>query len=114
MPNTPVTRQDLLDAIKEMKTLPPTGEVDHPDENGPIKKPTDRYMHLPETTRLWIEGLRPEDTKEIDDVRKWFRNTRIITAFGKWLVVALVAALVGTGQVGKAFFEVVSYFKGAS
>ena len=112
MPNTPVTRQELLDAIRTMKDTVP--DYNGATPNGPVKTPADKYIHVPETTREWIEGLRPDDTKEIDDVRRWFRNTRIITTFGKWVVVALVATLVATGQVGKVIFEALSYFKGAS
>lgn len=111
MPNTPVTRQELLDAIKELGT--PKNPLTDPlqEDSGPIKNPIDKYAQLPETTRDWLEGLRVDDLKEIDDVRRWFRNTRIITTFGKWLVVALVAALVGTGQVGKILFEVISFYR---
>lgn len=110
MPNSSLTRQELLDAIKELKPVP--SYEDEPAMNGPVHKPIDKYSQLPETTRDWLEGLRPDDTKEIDDVRRWFRNSKIITAFGRWLVVAMVAVFLATGQATELFFKIISRITG--
>jgi hypothetical protein len=114
VPNTPVTRGELFEALQKLGEAPRYRELEpEASENGPVQRPVAKYSQIPEPTRDWLERLRPDDIKEIDDVRRWFRNTRIISAFGKWVVVALVAILVATGQISKAFVEVISYLQGA-
>lgn len=60
-------------------------EIDGPDKaawpHGPIGNPVDRYLHLPEFTRRFLEQLREEEVSGLNDFarmsewkRQWFAN----------------------------------------
>lgn len=102
-----LTREELLAAIKQLqpKEYEPNQSV-----HGAITSPTDRYAHLPEPTRKWLEGLRQEDLTELNEAQRLYRKAKIILGAAKWLVVALVGALLVSGRIGEAAERIYGYF----
>lgn len=85
-------------------------DADPASPHGPIANPTDRYAHLPEPTRKWLDEQRPED---LDDWRRAMRTYRAARIFFNvtWkIIVTLVAAFMGTLAFGKGILEALSTF----
>lgn len=76
---------------------------------GPIANPVDRFGHLPEPTRKWLEGLREEDLNELTEIRQLMHRAKIIGRFGKWIVATMLAALLGGVAIGEAIAKILNW-----
>jgi hypothetical protein len=94
----------------DRKDDPPWEE--EPNEHGPINNPVDRFIHLPRPTRRWLESLREEDIRDIEEAAEFLHKTKTIGKFGKWLVITFVAIFVGMVQFGEAFVKGLTWFLG--
>lgn len=81
-------------------------------EFGPIQRPIQKFLHLPEHTRKWLEELREEDIEEIDDAVGFYRKSKSFLTVFKWLVVTLVAVFMGTYKLGEAILKITTGGKG--
>ena len=66
------------------------------------RDPIDRYGQLPEGTRRWLENLREDDLKELDEERKFYRSVKTIARFNKYLVMLIVGIFVAAVQFGES------------
>src|SRR5665647_540140 len=64
--------------------------------------PVERFSQLPETTRQWLENLREDDIKEMEEERKFYRTIKTIVRFNKYLGMFIIAVFVGAVQFGDA------------
>jgi hypothetical protein len=76
-------------------------DPDPPSPFGPIANPVDRFGHLPEGTRKWLEGLRDEDIQELKEAIKFQRSAKTVGTFGKWLVITIVSTFIGAVAFGE-------------
>jgi hypothetical protein len=80
---------------------PPTAaEIADVQRHGPIMNPVDRFVHLPEETRKWLEQLRPEDLKDLDEARRFHHDAKAVGRFAKWLVLGVAGAFLLAAQFG--------------
>lgn len=54
---------------------------------GPITNPVDRFSHLPEHTRAWLESLRAEDIGTLQGILVSYRRATIAGWLVKWIFV---------------------------
>ncbi len=64
--------------------------------------PVERFGQLPEPTRKWLEDLRKEDIKELNDAVRFFHATKAGGKFVKWLMFMIVTIFVGAAAFGEA------------
>jgi hypothetical protein len=81
-----------------------------PSPHGPIRNPVDRFAHLPEPTRQFLEELRPEDLDDYRKILRGFRNTSTIVWFVKWFLVTMAGFFVATITFGESFLKMLSWF----
>jgi hypothetical protein len=80
----------------------PPRDLDDASPFGPINNPVDRFIHLPEGTRRWLEQLRAEDLRDLDDARKFQHQAKAIGKFFKWVVLSIFALFIMAAQFGEA------------
>jgi hypothetical protein len=71
--------------------------------------PVDRFNQLPESTRRWLENLRDDDIKEMEEERKFYRTVQTIIKFNKYLGVFIIATFIGAVQFGEAIQKFISW-----
>lgn len=76
---------------------------------GPIPNPVDRFAHLPEPTRKWLESLREDDLQDIIGAVQLFHRAQIILRFGKWTAATILAALIAGVAAGEAIQKVLAW-----
>lgn len=76
---------------------------------GPITNPVDRFAHLPEPTRKWLESLREDDLKDIVESVQLYHRARIIGKFGKWTLATILAALIAGVAAGEAIQKIFAW-----
>jgi hypothetical protein len=79
--------------------------------NGPIANPVDRFAHLPEPTRKWLEELRAEDVDDVRRLLQVFRNARTNWNFLKRVVLTVAGAFMAVVAFSKGVPEIMSWFK---
>lgn len=87
-------------------------EFEPPAPNGPIAGVVDRFGHLPESTREWLEQLRNEDLDDWRQAMRSYRNFRIVWGFVRGLGVAVGGAFMAVVTISKAFPEAFAWIKG--
>lgn len=79
-----------------------------PDDKGPsppasaYRSPVDRFAHLPEHIRRFIEGLDEEDCQALNDFLLQYKRARTIGWFFKWLVAGAAALFLAMVALGEA------------
>jgi hypothetical protein len=91
----PETEKRAVQAVMSDQ-WPPPGPM-----QGPLQNPLDRYAHLPETTRRWLESLDEDDVKEIKEAIRFQRSAKTIGTFGKWLLVTAVSVFIAAVTFGE-------------
>ena len=71
--------------------------------------PVERFGQLPETTRQWLENLREDDIKEMEEERKFYRTVKMIIKFNKYLGMFIIATFIGAVQFGEAIQKFVNW-----
>ena len=93
--------------------LPPGGEEDGPGDvpwpHGPISNPVDRFAHLPEPTRRWLEDLRQDDINKIIEAVKFWNTMRSWGKVTKWLILTMVAVFLGAMAVGEGILKLLGW-----
>jgi hypothetical protein len=87
-----------------------TGKGSLPSPNGPISNPVDRFAHLPEPTRKFLEELRAEDLDDYRKILRGFRSTSTIVWFFKWFLVTVAGFFVATVAFGENFLKLAAWF----
>ena len=82
-----------------------------PSPNGPIANPVDRFAHLPEHVRKFLEGLDEEETTNLAKLLRNYEQAATIGWFFKWLIVTMAGAFMGVVGIGQAFKTAASWFK---
>ena len=90
------------------------GLFDQPMANAPVNNPVDRFAHLPEETRQWLEQLREDDISEIREVIKFMREVKTLTKFGKWALITVVSTFTGAVLLGEKIAVAWKFFTGAT
>lgn len=98
-------REQLLRLLAELDAPP--------SPNGPIRSPVDRFAHLPENVRAWVERLRQEDLDDLDRLLQGYRKTGTIVWFFKWLVIAVGSTFVATVAFGEKVAQTISWLRGS-
>jgi hypothetical protein len=88
------------------------GEQEPPFDSGPVSNPVDRFAHLPETTRQWLEELRKEDVDDLRRILQGFRKTGTVLWFFKWIIITVASGFVGTVAFGESVAKTLSWLKG--
>lgn len=78
---------------------------------GPITNPVDRFAHLPERTRKFLETLDEEDVKALCDLLMAYQRASTIGWFFKWLVVTVVGAYVAAVAFGEAIHKTLLWLR---
>jgi hypothetical protein len=68
--------------------------------------PIERFWQLSETTRKWLENLRPEDIKEMNDAIKLKRKIEAGGWLFKWISITIVSFFVGAAALGESLQKV--------
>lgn len=76
---------------------------------GPIGNPSKRFAHLPEPTREWLEQLREDDIREINDALRFWRAIRAGSWLIKWSVGLFLAMFLGIVAFGEAIQKLLSW-----
>ena len=89
-------------------------DKDHRDHRDEVyahlyHNPVERFWQLPEPTRQWLENLRPDDIKELNDAVKFYHATAVGGKFVKWLAYVIVAIFVGSAALGHAIQDLWSW-----
>ena len=71
----------------------------------PIYNPVERFGHLPEPTRQWLENLREDDIKELNDAVRFYRTAKAVGRFNKWLIITVVTLFIGAAAFGEALLK---------
>jgi hypothetical protein len=79
---------------------------------GPISNPVDRFIHLPPSTRQWLEQLRPQDLQEISEAVAYMRSAKVLGKFGRWFIVTLVSTFIGAVLFGEKIAVAWKWFTG--
>lgn len=77
---------------------------------GPYTDPLDRYKHLPERTRKWLEGLSEKDLEAIDEALSMLDKAKTIGKAAKWTVVTILAGLVAGASAGDSILKMLKWF----
>lgn len=84
----------------------------------------EKLIELPERTREFLAGLRPDEIDTLtmlvelpaDDVREGFqlvRDIRTVTRALRWVILTVLAVLVGGVALYENFVKFIGYWKGA-
>lgn len=87
------------------------------------KNAPEKLQELPEATRKFLAGLRPDEVEALkvvvaqpaDDIKVWFkmvRDIRTVGRFGYWLVVTVVSIFIGTVVLYKYILKAWGFLKG--
>lgn len=100
--------------LKRMKSgtrsaMPPDKKV-LPD--GEYANPVERFNQLPEPTRKWLEDLREDDIKQLNDLVRILNSSRILGGALKWVLLTMLAALMFGIQFGEAIARYWGLIKG--
>jgi hypothetical protein len=71
-------------------------------EREAITNPVNRFAHLPEPTRKWLEQLREDDLSDLNEAVRFYHNIKTVGRFNKWLIITVVASFVVAVQFGEA------------
>jgi hypothetical protein len=77
-------------------------DEDFEAEAGPIANPVDRFAHLPEPTRKFLEDLREDDIEEIKEAVRFMRSATTVGRFAKWSIISVVGFFIAASQFGEA------------
>ncbi len=75
--------------------------------------PIHRFGHLPETTRQWLEDLRPDDIAKIQEAVKFYNTARSVGRFNKWLILFVISTFIAAVAFGKSVAEFWAWFHSA-
>lgn len=67
-----------------------------------IHNPVDRFAHLPEPTRKFLEQLREEDIKDILEAARAVKSTKTFGKVMRWSIISVVGFFVAASQFGEA------------
>lgn len=76
-----------------------------PDIHGPIHNPVDRFYHLPEPTRRWLEGLRSDDLRDLQEAIRFHHSAKTVGRFFRWLILSGAAIFILAAQFGEAIMK---------
>lgn len=71
----------------------------------------DRYAQLPPFTREFLEGLKQDDVKTLNDTMAFMRWTKTTSWFLRWAAVTIVAVFLGIAAFGDAFIKVIGWVR---
>ena len=77
---------------------------------GPIGNPADRFAHLPEPTRKWLEQLRADDIEEINEAVRFIRSIKAWGWITKWMVGVFLAIFLGIVAFGEGIQKLLGWF----
>lgn len=72
------------------------------EDAGPINNPVDKFAHLPEPTRKFLEQLREEDIRDIINAVKFMKSSQTVGRFMKWSTMSVVGFFIVASQFGEA------------
>ncbi|CZT36236.1 hypothetical protein [Rhizobium sp. 9140] len=83
----------------------------------------ERLIELPEGTRAWLAGLRPNEletlqvvvtmpAEDVEDGFKMVRELRTVTRFFKYLIIGAVAIFIATVGLYENVLKVIGWIKG--
>ena len=77
---------------------------------GPIKNPVDRFAHLPEFTRAWLEGLSREDIAAHRGLSTSYRRASTVGWFLKWLGLITGGVFTASVTFGEGVRKIAAWF----
>lgn len=103
-----------------MTDLGPYVEPPEPYER---RNPLERYAHLPEKTRIWLErlpdytmtwlkNLREEDIAEYEAARVFYRTAKVVGRVNAWIVGTVLGLFFGGLAFGEGILKVIAWTRG--
>lgn len=83
-----------------------------PSPHGPFRNPVDRFAHLSDWKREWLEGLSRDDLQEINEAIRFQRSARTIAKFGKWALLTVVGTFISAVALGEKAVVAWKWFSG--
>lgn len=81
--------------------VPRRHDFDDISPHGPVANPVDRFTHLPEPTRRWLEQLRDDDLKDLTEAIRFHHSAKTVGRFMKWLILSAAAIFGLAAQFGE-------------
>lgn len=79
------------------------------DETEEIHNPVERFAHLPEPTRKFLEDLREDDITDLNDAVRFYRNAKTIGRFNAWLIMSALATFGAFVAFGEAIRKILGW-----
>lgn len=76
-----------------------------PGKAGEYTNPVNQFDQLDDATRKWLEELSQEDIDEIRAAVKFFRDSKTVGKFGKWVLYTTAAAIITGASIGESVMK---------
>ena len=77
----------------------------------PDASPANRFNDLPEETQKFLSRLQEEDIKLLEEGLDLVRATLTVGRFLKWVLIGLLAVLVGTVSLYDNVLKIIGWFQ---
>jgi len=71
-----------------------------------------RFDDLPEKTKQFLAGLRPDEVDTLNDGIRLVRSIATVGAFMKWLIVGTLGMAMGVVMFGESVGKILNWLKG--
>jgi len=71
-----------------------------------------RFDDLPDKTKQFLAGLRPDEMDTLNDGIRLVRSIATVGGFVKWLLVGVLGIAVGIAMFYDAISRIISWFRG--
>ena len=70
-----------------------------------------RFDDLPEKTKQFLAGLRPDEVDTLNDGIRLVRSIATVGAFMKWLIVGILGIAVGIVMFGESVGKILTWLR---
>ncbi|MGB3387278.1 MAG: hypothetical protein WBA88_04780 [Pseudaminobacter sp.] len=71
-----------------------------------------RFDDLPQKTKDFLMGLRPDEVETLGDGIRLVNSIRTVGNFVKWLIVGILGLALGTVMFGESVAKILAWFRG--
>lgn len=71
----------------------------------------DNFSELEPEVRDFLDGLRPEEVKLLQDGIRMVQAIRTVSRFVKWLIIVIVGTFIGVVTLGDAILKARDWFR---
>lgn len=70
-----------------------------------------RFDDLPDKTKRFLAGLRPDEVDTLNDGIRLVRSIATVGAFMKWVIVGVLGLFVGVVMLGESVGKILSWLR---